>query len=490
MDEIEMFASLRPAGASIDVLVRNGLRAELFGASPGARSSVDGQDVASSVTDGASGRAELLVLADERVSRRVGPRSSVLTVAAAAVLVLGAVGVWSVAQRDTSNEPAATTTESVSLTQADLAPPRPAIDDPLWLLTHLDDNDFDADTGAVFEPSSKFDGPSAVIETWSESGDAELGPTASVSIGASVGTTSSDDSAAVVEWTDGQGNRLRVFGVSLAVDTVVEIARTVSVQNGRATFAELPGGLVAAEATVVESLGRSIEYQFKGPGTDTLDVRTYAGGAFANRARVAGEDRTAMPLGVEEFLVADLGDGRYRANTIRGFWAWEFDGSGFASAAEFLAFVGEVRVVDEQTWQSALPSSVVGSGSRAADVNALLADVPIPPNVDMDALRTSDSSESRYPFIVAVSGSLVCGWLDVWFDAEAAGDQARMGDAATALASSRNWTMLVEIAAQGGWSDVVWQWADAVNGGPGVASGAGPQPPTRDAARSALGCQF
>lgn len=197
-----------------------------------------------------------------------------------------------------------------------------------------------------------------------------------------------------------------------------------------------------------------------------------------------------MLLGDEEILVADLGDGRYRANTIRGFWAWEFDGSGFASAAEFLAFVGEVRVVDEQTWQSALPSSVVGSGSRAADVNALLADVPIPPNVDMDALRTSDSSESRYPFIVAVSGSLVCGWLDVWFDAEAAGDQVRMGDAATALASSRNWTMLLEIAAQGGWSDVVWQWADAVNGGPGIASGAGPQPPTRDGARSALGCQF
>ena len=107
----------------------------------------------------------------------------------------------------------------------------------------------------MFEPSSKFDGPSAVIETWSESGDAELGPTASVSIGASVGTTSSDDSAAVIEWTDDEGDKLRVFGAGLAVDTVVEIARTVSIHNGRAAFAELPGGLVAAEATLVETGG-------------------------------------------------------------------------------------------------------------------------------------------------------------------------------------------------------------------------------------------
>lgn len=493
MDEIEMFASLRPEGSSIDVLVREQLREQLFGTPAGARLKVVALGEAATAPDGSNGRADLFVLDDERSSRRGGRRSPLLPVAAAAALVVGVVGVWSVVTRPANSEPAAPPTEPVVLTPSDLTPPRPVIDDPAWALTYLSDDSYDAAIGAVYATNSRFDGPSAVVEMLSDAdggGSIELGPTANVLIGSSVGTSSSDDSAAVVEWTDGQENRLRVFGVSLAIDTVVEIARTVAVENGRAVFAQLPDGLVAADAAVVDSLGRSVEYQFTGPGTETLDVRTYAGGAFVNRGRVAGEERTVMAVGGEKFLVADQGEGRSRFNVIRGFWAWEFDSAGFESADESLEFLSAIRVVDEQTWQSTLPPSIAGSGNRAADVDALLVDVPVPANVDVNALRDSDSFESRYQFIAAVSGSVACGWLDLWFDAVAAGDQAGMGDAATALASSRSWAMLLEIADQGGWSQVVWEWADAVNGGPGIASGAGPQPPTLDAARSGLGCQF
>ena len=493
MDEIEMFASLRPEGSSFDVMVREQLRGELFGTRSGDRRNVTARGETPSATDGSDGRADLFVLDDERASRRGGRRSPFLAVAATVALVVAAVGVWSVVTRPANSEPAATPPAFVSLTPSDLAPPRPVIDDPAWTLTYLSDDSYDAAIGAVFATNSKFDGPSAVVETVSDAdgdGSLELGPKASVSIGSSVGTTSSDDSAAVVEWTDAQGNMLRVFGVGIGIDMVVEIARTVTVQNGRAVFAELPDGLVAAEAAVVDSLGRTIEYQFTGPGGETVDVRTYAGGAFAHRGRVAGENRTVMEVGGEEFLVADQGDGRFRLNVVRGFWALEFDAAGFASADQSLAFVSAIRVVDEQTWQSALPSSFVGDGNRAAVVSELLVDVPLPPNVDVADLGTVESSESRFQFIAAISGSVVCGWLDFWFDAEAAGDLAAMSGAATALATSRSWPMLLEIADQGGWSQVVWEWADAVNGGPGIASGGGPQPPTRDAARSALGCQF
>lgn len=493
MDEIKMFASLRPEGSSIDVLVREQLREELFGTPNGARTEADALGETPTATDGSNGTADLFVLDDERSSRRGGRRSPLLAVVAAAALVVGVVGVWSVVTRPANSEPAATPPEFVSLMPSDLVPPRPVIDDPAWTLTYLIDDSYDAAIGAVYATNSRFDGPSAVVEMLSDAdggGSIELGPTANVSIGSAVGTSSSDDGAAVVEWIDGQGNRMRVFGVSLAIDTVVEIARTVTVENGRAVFAQLPDGLVAADAAVVDSLGRKVEYQFTGPGSETLDVRTYAGGAFVNRGRVAGEERTEMSVGGEKFLVADQGEGRSRFNVIRGFWAWEFDSAGFASADESLAFLSAIRVVDEQTWQTTLPPSIAGSGNRAADVDALLVDVPVPTNFDADALRNSDSFESRYQFVAAVSGSLVCGWLGIWFDAEAAADPAGMLDAATALASSRSWSMLLEIADQGGWSQVVWEWADAVNGGPGIGSGAGPQPPSRDAARSGLGCQF
>jgi hypothetical protein len=50
--------------------------------------------------------------------------------------------------------------------------------------------------------------------------------------------------------------------------------------------------------------------------------------------------------------------------------------------------------------------------------------------------------------------------------------------------------MLAEIADRGGLSDVLWQHADAVNGGEGVLTGAGPTAPTRDEANSALGCEI
>jgi hypothetical protein len=63
-------------------------------------------------------------------------------------------------------------------------------------------------------------------------------------------------------------------------------------------------------------------------------------------------------------------------------------------------------------------------------------------------------------------------------------------EASAALATSRDWPMLLEIADQGGWSDELWLHADAVNGGEGVMTGNGPVPPTRDEANSALGCSI
>jgi hypothetical protein len=50
--------------------------------------------------------------------------------------------------------------------------------------------------------------------------------------------------------------------------------------------------------------------------------------------------------------------------------------------------------------------------------------------------------------------------------------------------------MLVELEPQGGWSSAIWEWSDAVNNGPGVGTGAGYVPPTRDLAQSGLGCEF
>ena len=49
--------------------------------------------------------------------------------------------------------------------------------------------------------------------------------------------------------------------------------------------------------------------------------------------------------------------------------------------------------------------------------------------------------------------------------------------------------MLLEIQNQGAWADAVWQWADAINGGPGILTGGGPMPPSRELAVGGLGCE-
>ena len=58
---------------------------------------------------------------------------------------------------------------------------------------------------------------------------------------------------------------------------------------------------------------------------------------------------------------------------------------------------------------------------------------------------------------------MVCGWIERWL----AGDPK----AAAALASSRDWPLLRQMDAEGDYPEVVWQYADAVNGKSAVPGG-------------------
>lgn len=234
-------------------------------------------------------------------------------------------------------------------------------------------------------------------------------------------------------------------------------------------------------------------YSFEHTDGRTLDASTIRGGADGFEARVGGEDRVVIGL----WHVLDYsatpeeggGDGRYRADSLRGEWTYEFDGRPFDSLDAFMTTVAGAHAVDETEWQASLPDSFVSGGEQTATVAALLRDVPLPDGFDIDAL-SDGTTNSRYQFIAHVSGAVACAWLDEWFTGQETDDSALQRDAAAALATSYDWSMLTEIADQGGWSDVLWQHADAVNGGEGVLTGAGPQPPSREEANSALGCEI
>jgi hypothetical protein len=78
-----------------------------------------------------------------------------------------------------------------------------------------------------------------------------------------------------------------------------------------------------------------------------------------------------------------------------------------------------------------------------------------------------------------------CVWFDRWFTATETGDTEAADVAAEALAASRGWPLLQQMSREGGYPEVLWEYAHAANGGdrPGGAL-------TRAEVDGGLGCDW
>jgi hypothetical protein len=273
-------------------------------------------------------------------------------------------------------------------------------------------------------------------------------------------------------------------------DAAVVSADRLDAASGLPRFALSEPGWTMTHATESEHGG---SYAFEHADGRSLDVNTIPGGEEGFAARIGDEERVVVGAWHVLDYAATNQDGRdvgrYRADSLRGEWTYEFDGMPFDSLDAFMTTVTGAHAVGATEWEQTLPEGFVSGSDQVATAVVLLRDVPLPDGFDIDSLNDG-TTNSRYQFITRVSGAVTCAWLDQWFTGRETGDAALQQDAAAALATSRDWTMLTEIADQGGWSDEVWQHADAVNGGEGVLTGAGPQPPSREEANSALSCEI
>ncbi len=148
---------------------------------------------------------------------------------------------------------------------------------------------------------------------------------------------------------------------------------------------------------------------------------------------------------------------------------------------EFARAVGSLREVGVETWLSAMPASVVLPAETQRTIDEMLADIPLPDGFDRDSLRAGAARE-RYQLGARVSGAVTCAWIEQWL----AGDAADRSEAAAALASSREWNILLEMRSDGDYPAVVWEYADVVNGD-GTVMGGRPLS-VEESYRSALGC--
>lgn len=124
---------------------------------------------------------------------------------------------------------------------------------------------------------------------------------------------------------------------------------------------------------------------------------------------------------------------------------------------------GSVRPVGEIEWETVVPAGWIGGSEKDDEIAAIVAGIPVPPGFDVVAAADATGGGDRYQVIAQTTGAIACAWIDVWVEGRASGDPGAVGEAEAALSTARGWDVLPEIADQGGWSSVLWEYADAVN---------------------------
>ena len=135
--------------------------------------------------------------------------------------------------------------------------------------------------------------------------------------------------------------------------------------------------------------------------------------------------------------------------------------------AAFKQLIGHLDHVGVNAWLKAMPADVVRpAAEHATVVDEMLKGLPLPPGLDVAALRRSGSVRDRYQLGAQVSGAVACGWIAQYLAAQKAGDPAAAGAASKAMATSRTWPILLEMQRDGAYPDVLWMYADALDGKP------------------------
>jgi hypothetical protein len=171
--------------------------------------------------------------------------------------------------------------------------------------------------------------------------------------------------------------------------------------------------------------------------------------------------------------------------------SWSDDGTvvvlrGTGDLQTFMALLSSLRSVDAATWSAALPSSAEDSGGPALE--GILRGIPLAPDQTLASIRAEvPNIASHYQLTAEATSVVVCGWMTIWTEARENGDVAATARATAALGSTHAWPSLLAIEGEGGWSEVVWKYADAVVTG-GAASDGQPNRTSVEDHRGALGC--
>ena len=430
-----------------------------------------------SPADHAQDRSGELELADDR-SRPVAPRRTVAIRAAASLVAAAAVVGCLVlltrrdasstvsapdADTGTTSQPAATIDQTDATGAFVGAEDPPLFSMPLdgWSVSYFDDTTSARDRFVAVNSVQGFAGGSFVVLPANSNGQVTSGTDLKPQgiDGLVLGT---GDNFRWFEWHVGD-QVLSAHARHISEADALALVKSIVVgADGSLTVSAPPAGMVVLPDSQIGNLTRYVEYHWTNADkSKTIGITMQPGGDLG----VQGVDQGGYQPTTFGGRPAYLASGGMAVSLLDRFWVWSISGEGYTTSDEFLGDALAVTTTDEATWRSELAGHAVLPSERPAQVADILSDIPLPTGFDTARLIGSGIAKVRYQLVAEVTSAVWCAWVQKWDAALTTGDTAGAADAATAIASSKTWHSLTEIASQGGWSEVIWRDSQRVADG-------------------------
>ena len=105
--------------------------------------------------------------------------------------------------------------------------------------------------------------------------------------------------------------------------------------------------------------------------------------------------------------------------------------------------------MDSQTWLDAMPAKVVKAADHDAAVREMLKGIPVPNGFTPSRIPDEGLTTDRYQVGASVTGIVSCLWFRQWGEARRTGDRRPRAEAEKAMATSKHWAILHEMAKDG-----------------------------------------
>ncbi len=126
--------------------------------------------------------------------------------------------------------------------------------------------------------------------------------------------------------------------------------------------------------------------------------------------------------------------------------------------------LGRLTKVDSQTWLEAMPATVVKAADHDAVVREMLKGIPLPATFKPSRIPNEGLTTNRSQVGGQVTSTVSCLWFRQWGEARRSGDRAAEVEAEKAMATSKHWPVLRQMAMEGG-QPLIWKLAAAMPSG-------------------------